>query len=330
MEILHIKEEDIKRFDYKILLNNDYRIDDKKVIAALIKIIRKDIRTNKIGINNGRFLLGKLEFQRNNYEKAVSYLNSVYLTCENKYIRSEVLLLLAEIEYENGNYEVAKGYCYNSLNSIIERKKVQVFSLLERIAVIEHKYDEALKYCDFGYKTTEVAYFLVHKVQIYIRKHEYEKAFEVLMKILEKGYDVVEGYIDLYVLYLCKKLNVFIFDYDFSNSLGCYSFNQFNSYDLDYAVEHTKRHLQCNEKRGNDYLDNRIDIYIMIEKVKEMLDDKYKIPSIVTDVYVIPYPNIGIKGANFLKVVTIPNTHDIITMYPVANKCLSSSMVLKK
>jgi len=37
---------------------------------------------------------------------------------------------------------------------------------------------------------------------------------------------------------------------------------------------------------------------------------------VFNDIYDIPYENIGINGENELRVVTQPNTLDIVSMYP--------------
>ena len=54
-----------------------------------------------------------------------------------------------------------------------------------------------------------------------------------------------------------------------------------------------------------------IDFFIIYIKINKL---------VVNDVYIIPYENIGRKGEPYLKVVTLPNTKDIITMYPVLCK----------
>ena len=41
---------------------------------------------------------------------------------------------------------------------------------------------------------------------------------------------------------------------------------------------------------------------------------------IFNDIYIIHYPNIGINNQEYLRVVTLPNTKNILTMYPINNK----------
>ena len=127
---------------------------------------------------------------------------------------------------------------------------------------------------------------------------------------------------ELAVLFLCKELNVFVPEYEFRYPKN-YSFCQILEYDINETVWHLGSHYLNKRTIDNedeiDYFDNRLDAEELIEKVKSMLDEKYKVISCFRDVYIIPYPNIGVSGSNYLKVVTIPNTKDIITMFPLKN-----------
>ena len=60
-----------------------------------------------------------------------------------------------------------------------------------------------------------------------------------------------------------------------------------------------------------------INIYKLFDDIKDRLTEECRIRTFtINDVYDIPYPNIG-KSSNILRVVTLPNTTQILTMFPL-------------
>lgn len=105
-----------------------------------------------------------------------------------------------------------------------------------------------------------------------------------------------------------KELNIF-FDKEYSN---LYNYNNLQTIDYDefVAIEHI---LERHEKEFS----SDIDIYKLFNDIKTKLTpETQKQKLVVNDVYDIPYQNIG-NGIHILRVVTLPNSKDILTMFPL-------------
>ena len=308
-------------YKLKDFMDLSEKMTDKDYEKA-IKTIRRRIKKDAMPVNYGRLILGYLEIKRNNLDKAEQYLIKGYSDTNNKQLKLELTRMLARLEYERGNYENAKNYCYRALSVTDFRMQAELFALLGRIEVADRNYDEALRHFQRGYDLTGIHYLLLEKVWVYIKKKDYPSAFTLLMKIIDKNIYDDKLEMELALLFLCKELNVFVQEYEFRYPKN-YSFCQILEYDISETVWHLGLHYLNNRTIDNedeiDYFDNRLDAEELIEKVKSMLDEKYKVISCFRDVYIIPYPNIGVSGSNYLKVVTIPNTKDIITMFPLKN-----------
>ena len=292
----------------------------EKDYEKAIKAVRKRIKKQQMPVNYGRLLLGYLEIKQNNLEKAEQYLLKAYQDTNNKLLQLELICMLARLEYEKGNYEDSKKYCYKALSTTDFRKQAEIFALLGRIEKAYLNYDEALKIFQKGYDLTGINYLLLEKAWVYINKKEYLEAFRLLTMFADKKIYEDKIEIELALLFLCKELNVFIPGYEFEHPMN-YSFGQIVEYNIDETVWHLGLHF-LNERNlekddSIDYFDNRLDAEELIQKVQTMIDDKYKVNSCFRDVYTIPYPNIGVYGSDYLKVVTLPNTKDIITMFPI-------------
>lgn len=308
--------------NYRDTIDDLKDINDQKGFRNLIKMIRKDIKKNKISINRGYYVLGYVEMRAGNLEKAYEYFVKAYNACDNRFLKADILLSMGYLRFIQGNYEEAKKFCYTTLEAVNYNRKAEAFSLLSKIALAQRDYEEAIKYYETGYRVTGQDYLLSELAWVYLRKEDYNKALELLVSCIESPHISDRFDLDLSILFLSKKLNVFVKDHDYSSMMDTYTGKQIAKYNLHEAVNHIKKHLEINKKMygfrdDEDSFDDCIDIYVLIEKVKTMLDDKYKLNSNLRDVYIIPYPGIGKDGSNFLKVVTIPNSSDILTMYPI-------------
>ena len=111
--------------------------------------------------------------------------------------------------------------------------------------------------------------------------------------------------------YIAKGLGV---ELDFSNIICGYNANQVFDYDEYVAIEHII------EQHKDDFSCG-VDIYKLFNDIRPRLLDEHKVNNLdINDVYFIPYPNIG-EGRDILRVVTLPNSKDILTMYPGRKIC---------
>ncbi len=117
---------------------------------------------------------------------------------------------------------------------------------------------------------------------------------------------------------------------------GNHLYRSFSSYFPNQLVEYDKRdaitHLEATAS-GRDYSSGKavfaanIKMEELFETAQLQLDTALKQYAPASDLYEITYPNVGYdnQGTIFdtLVVVTVPNTHDIITMYPTDRKVIS-------
>ena len=103
-----------------------------------------------------------------------------------------------------------------------------------------------------------------------------------------------------------------------------YTDKQIINYSDKEALRHVISHHYLN--RDNSCFSSKEELLNIFNNIDDYLSDSQKIISGVFDSYIINYNKIGIcseifmsKQSNQVVVVTLPNTHNIITMYPTKN-----------
>lgn len=320
--------------DYKKTIDTCRVFNTKTGYEKLIKKIRKDIKNDFIPENHGRLLLGELEMKCGNYEKAKTYFVKALNSSSVESVCTNAMINLGEVALYEGDYNLARQYAEHALLSYNYYRRVDIYSLLAKIAFYENKMEEVLKYYRLGYKDTKEEFFLIDMLFVYVHMERYDDAICLLNNVLKYcDYSKKKFDIDMLVLFLSKKFNIFFKDYDLSLYRNTYGYLQMKNYDYECAVDHIKKHNEYNVSRDpfsgyGDYFDNCIDMHVLVDKVKDMIDPKYKMQSCIAsinDAYIIPYPNIGVCGSNLLCVVTLPNSKDILTLYPVGGNNISQA-----
>ena len=111
--------------------------------------------------------------------------------------------------------------------------------------------------------------------------------------------------------------------HDVQCSSNQYMRQQIINYDEMRAIKHIQRHKHDNLNNHNHSLFNEsIDILSLFETMKVLIPMVIPLPNDeITDRYMIKYPNCGSFEHNgfqsdFFTIVTLRNTHQIITMFP--------------
>ena len=99
---------------------------------------------------------------------------------------------------------------------------------------------------------------------------------------------------------------------------------QILNYSANLALQHIKSHGFYNEKNSNDkeksYFNENVNIEYLYQLVRKSIKDSEKanIPEIL-EVHYFGISNIGVyknNNCNFIKVVVVPNTNNVVAMYP--------------
>lgn len=94
---------------------------------------------------------------------------------------------------------------------------------------------------------------------------------------------------------------------------------QILNYSTEEAIFHINKHVGKTEKEKS-YFNENVDIRYLFNKVRENIKNSIRVNTEeVMQIYYFGVANIGISDnqvCNFIKVVVVPNTNDIISMYP--------------
>lgn len=297
-----MKDRTMSQVDYAII-NND--------IAELKRLWKKTCNYNA-GINYGKYLfsIGDIEMAK----KIFLELKKLY---QNK---GTILHYLSKIEMCLGNYEKAKYYINikddndnNPYNNIIK----------SRLYRLNKDFNSARMILDLnsliGKKET-----ILELVYLDIHEKKYEDALRRLITMKFYFKDSNEYYRMIYekaLLFLTKKLNVMPDEEELKEVLNTYVGNQMICYDEEKAKGHILRHQEGYVGKLHQPLfykeTNLLDLFYNIKD--KLNEDTYVITNIV-DLYCVRCDGVGSKGEDYVLVITLPNTLDVLNMYPIESK----------
>ena len=194
---------------------------------------------------------------------------------------------------------------------------------LARILLCKKEYPEARENLEIARKNKKLElYALSELVYLAIREEKYEEAYE-LYKMTEQENDYWtiprKAQIERFLAYKLDKVRNIKFLSD--NYFG----SQLLDYSEDRAVEHIKLHLDENEEKRlhTTYLED-VDIEKLYEESKTRITSINPSRITVIDKYILDFDNpVGVmkdeEEVDAVAVVTLPNTYDILSIYPTYN-----------
>jgi tetratricopeptide (TPR) repeat protein len=166
--------------------------------------------------------------------------------------------------------------------------------------------DESREYFEKRLKYEFNLYSIENLCYIAIKQGNFEKAFDYYQILKEHNYE--ENYI--IQLMICKELNIFFKDELYLNNYGN---AQAISYDEFEAIEYIL------DRHSKDF-DENIDIVKLFVNIKQFLTKENQVNMFSTsDIYDIPYEGLS-NETNNIRVLTLPNTKNIVNMYPILKK----------
>ena len=266
-------------------------------------VLRVDKRDEYALVEIGKieYVLGNYEEAKERFEKALEFRNDPITKFQ-----------LAKTEYKLGNTGRAR-VIYKDLSKTLLDEKIRPYALLElgRLEACEGNLDEARKIFTYLEENDKDEYAYRSLAIMEYKAGNYLEALKIVNQELKKNRLVDEKLI----IALGKKFNIF-FDYDYDNILMTYRNEQILDYSEDRAIEHIiERHFEGINKSN---FNKDLDPYQLFIEAKSMLARENKLKQLsFNDIYIIPYSNIGEYDEEYLKVVTLPNSKNIITMYPL-------------
>lgn len=269
--------------------------------------------------------LGQLELSEGNYDVAEElFKNLLDTTWED-----DALFQLINLEEKRENNDKAEKYLMILLNKINDYSKITKDTLILKLAEIKinkGEYLEARKTYEYllynledKYKNKNNIYNARKKLIILnIKQENYAEAYACLQEIN----DIIEETQNLRLsgvrFYLEYKLGI-LKDPD---SYKSYFSSQVLHYNENKALYHIKSHLyEKNEKFVHTTFYDDIDIEKLFNEIKIKIQGESIKKFSFCDCYMIdcgyPIGMIDKRETTKMKVITIPNTKNIISMYPI-------------
>lgn len=224
----------------------------------------------------------------------------------------KILKMAVSFEFDKAFYEFEKYlknypkdmYAYSCyIQTLIHANRIEkARELLE--------YTESMLNKHVSYLTMNM--FTLVKLEFLCSTYQYEKAYNLYLENRDR---LITNF-NLYKneLFMKKKLELLTKD-DFHPE--SYIANQIFAYSKERAIEHIKKHQQEESKERFAYDFNIESVYYYLRNILP-LENKW-LRNGMYNFYLIKYPNVGYsndKRVDFLEVVTLIDSNDIITMYP--------------
>lgn len=289
-----------------------------------VKAEKEFLKILKYNPNNSYALveLGKMYIREGNFQKSKKILKSV----KNKTKEENIFLTyeLAYIYFLEHNFSEAKRL----LNQILTQgNKNNALFLLAKILFLEEDLVSVKRILSSLINNSDhfkrVQWLLIY---IDILEGKYGDAFLKLGKVSNKDRDY-----DFVYIYLKSKLNMI--ETSLSNSSLSYSGSQIVSYNKNKAIEHIVKHKEENNKKEkHSVLSPDVDVKEIINNIENK--SLKLIGRNIFDTYIMRFPNAGRnylgEKTNYLKIITVIGTKNVITMFPYANTDFELDLDMEK
>lgn len=279
------------------------------------KIFEYIIRNDKRVDISAKFELTKLETYCKNHNKAIILASQ--LKKEKDWYSSEASKILINNYLEINEIEKAKTEI-NNLLTFGGKYKDFIYLNMGKICVYEKKYDDAKK-C-FSKVTEQIRkYYQYAKLEEIFLLIKEDKIEEAKVKFNNVSFNEIASHLRGKYVLIKKYFNIKFNQNDLPD-LTNYTEKLLYNYDKNLVIEHIAKHkIENNDKRIHSVFNNKIDINELYCFAQDNIKEENFIISKVFDFYFIEYKNVGYYGDktyDHIKVITLPNSKDIINIYP--------------
>jgi len=261
--------------------------------------------------------LAKLERELRNYETAINLLE--YVIKINDQYHDTALLSIVKMERELGNLDKAESWLEKIPKDSAHVEQPWVKFEVAKINIKKGNIEVGINELKNLISTKIKAEVLTELVKVYIKYEQYELADKYnteLQCCLNPKITTNPKQIDTFIKYHLGELEI----EDLSKEP--YFTQQLCNYSKEKAIEHIATHLEDNEEKQVHSIYSQI---IDIEEIYDFATKKIKDiepEDLLGDKYIIRCnkiigTTIDNKPTDSLRVVVIPNTNDILTIFPV-------------
>ena len=235
---------------------------------------------------------------------------------EKRIEKSQLFFLINEL-YNNGKYKTFIKKASKFLE--LYPNDFQVYYLRGKALKELGCYEEAILDFEFAYKNGDRINAMIELFYSYYFIRKYDKAME-LLPLIEKNNLINEKKLKVIKLVLKNKLNKMTLKDKFD--IRDYVELQIVDYNLNNTLNHMRVHVYIDDMEKSKFRKD-IDLKYLVEILMENIDDsnRSKIDSSL-DVYYFGISGIGMDRngdlANYVRVVVVHDTRNIVTAYPVS------------
>lgn len=268
---------------------------------------------------NASFFVTKavVKYVTHNYGEAYELFKKVYDSNCSDTIHSKAACWLTRIELLKGNIDNAKKY-YEGINESVIKCELEA-----EIEAHLGNYEKSIAILENDVLSVSATFDNISVyINVLLRARQYEKARDAYQALLPNNLSNVRTsfVFERYLAIINKNLG------DKVESNGSYFLNQTKSYSTSSAINHISEHYKSENGSGrfSETFDLNKEYFNMTKSVQDTRPVFTSLNSPV-DTYVVNHDNAGVLGdipLNKIQVITILDTKDIITFYPVSKYSL--------
>lgn len=180
-----------------------------------------------------------------------------------------------------------------------------------------NRFDEAIEDLKYILDKGINNHALTELYYIYYYRNMYKDAIE-LLPLMYKTKCINSYSISISEMVMKKQLG---YNINLKEGYKCdYIKSQIYEYNQDLALQHLSKHINPSDNEISIFNDN-ININVLFDAVRKNIKNSQKVnKEEILEVHYFAVPNVGTYNGincNFIKVVVVPQTNNIITMYPV-------------